>query len=318
MAIVIAVALIAFAIYVFRVKKRLVVYSNDFAKAIDEFNSLCNPGRPMTGEEWEQFASSHSLDFGHANEATGSKFIAWVVKDLANANKLVDIQNNHQAYIDGAKSKYDNIAYVNYYLAGVIQAQQKLFDGKHYVAKSEVDGFLITNKQVIDAVRFCVDNGVKDYLTQAQDALKFNKFIKEIEQNRASHNNAFVKSELQRCGEFFDNVLAYPLDPQQRNAIINGEDNCLVVSSAGSGKTSTIQGKVRYLIDMCKVDPNDILLITYTRKAAGELRERIGYSDLTSSTFHGLAYNIISQVDKAPSIATADFSLNLFYELLNY
>ena len=316
MAIVIAVALIAFAIYVFRVKKRLVVYSNDFAKAIDEFNSLCNPGRPMTGEEWEQFASSHSLDFGHANEATGSKFIAWVVKDLANANKLVDIQNNHQAYIDGAKSKYDNIAYVNYYLAGVIQAQQKLFDGKHYVAKSEVDGFLITNKQVIDAVRFCVDNGVKDYLTQAQDALKFNKFIKEIEQNRASHNNAFVKSELQRCGEFFDNVLAYPLDPQQRNAIINGEDNCLVVSSAGSGKTSTIQGKVRYLIDMCKVDPNDILLITYTRKAAGELRERIGYSDLTSSTFHGLAYNIISQVDKAPSIATADFSLNLFYELL--
>ena len=307
-------AIIVFAVYALRVKKRLAGYSEDFAKAIDEFHGLCNPRRPMSDAEWETYAASHTADFEHAQEATGSKFVALVVKDLANAQELVNILENHQALMADAKTKNEYIVYVNYYLAPTIQSQRSLFDGKHYLAKSEADAFVVQQKPLTDSVQYCIDNRIKEYLTQPQEAVQFNQFVKLIEQHRTTHNNAFVKAELQRCSEFFDNVLAYPLDPQQRTAIVNGEDNCLVVSSAGSGKTSTIHGKVRYLIDMCHIDPDDILLITYTRKAAGELRERIGYSGLTSSTFHGLAYNIISQVDKAPTIAETDFALNLFYE----
>lgn len=314
MAVAVIAAIIVFAVYAFRVKKRLAGFSEDFAKAIDEFHSLCNPGRPMSDAEWETYAASHTADFEHAQEATDSKFVALVVKDLANAHELVNIQENHQALMADAKTKNDYIVDVNYYITPAIQSQRSLFDGKHYLAKSEADAFVAHQKPLTDSVQYCIDNHIKEYLTQPQEAVQFNQFIKQIEQHRTTHNKAFVKAELQRCSEFFDNVLAYPLDPQQRTAIVNGEDNCLVVSSAGSGKTSTIQGKVRYLIDMCHIDPDDILLITYTRKAAGELRERIGYSGLTSSTFHGLAYNIISQVDKAPTIAETDFALNLFYE----
>lgn len=313
---VVVVAMIAFLLYTLHVKHKVARYSDDFAQAISEFNSLCNPMRPMTNPEWEQFETAHSLDFEHANKVAGSKFVAWIVKYVANANTLVDIQNNHQAYMDAAKNSHDFIAYVNQYLEGAVQAQRKLFDGKHYLAKSEAEVFLNEYKPVFDAIHYCIDNNLNQYLANAQETVNLNSFVKTFEQQRTTHNNAFVKAELARCSEFFDNVLAYPLDPQQRNAIVNGEDNCLVVSSAGSGKTSTIQGKVRYLIDMCNVDSNDILLITYTRKAAGELRERIGYSGLTSSTFHGLAYNIISQVDKAPSIVDDDFALNLFYSKL--
>ena len=314
MAVAVIAAIIVFAVYAFRVKKRLAGFSEDFAKAIDEFHSLCNPGRPMSDAEWETYAASHTADFEHAQEATDSKFVALVVKDLANAHELVNIQENHQALMADAKTKNDHIVDVNYYITPAIQSQRSLFDGKHYLAKSEADAFVAHQKPLTDSVQYCIDNHIKEYLTQPQEAVQFNQFIKQIEQHRTTHNKAFVKAELQRCSEFFDNVLAYPLDPQQRTAIVNGEDNCLVVSSAGSGKTSTIQDKVRYLIDMCHIDPDDILLITYTRKAAGELRERIGYSGLTSSTFHGLAYNIISQVDKAPTIAETDFALNLFYE----
>ena len=313
-AITVAASLIAFAIYALRIKNRLVDYSADFAQAIDEFNGLCNPARPMSDDEWETYASSHMSDFEHAQEAVGSKLVAWVVKDLANAYVLVNIQNNHLELMADAKLKNDYILYVNYNLAIALKSQRSLFDGKHYLAKSEADAFLTQQEQLIDSVQFCLNKRIIEYLTLTQEAVQFNQFIKQIEQHRTTYNSAFVKAELQRCSDFFDNVLAYPLDPQQRSAIVNGEDNCLVVSSAGSGKTSTIQGKVRYLIDMCNIDPDDILLITYTRKAAGELRERIGYSGLTSSTFHGLAYNIISQVDKAPTISEPDFALNLFYE----
>ncbi len=312
--IVVVAALVAFALYALRVRHRTARFSQDFANSIDEFNGLCNPGRPMSDAEWESYAGSHTADFEHAQEATDSKLVALVVKDLANAHELVNIQENHQALMADAKTKNEYIVFVNHYLAAAIQSQRSLFDGKHYLAKSEADAFVAQQKPLTDSVKYCLDNHIKEYLAQPQEAAQFNQFIKQIEQHRTAHNNAFVKAELQRCSEFFDNVLAYPLDAQQRAAIVNGEDNCLVVSSAGSGKTSTIQGKVRYLIDKCGIDPDDILLITYTRKAAGELRERIGYSGLTSSTFHGLAYNIISQVDKAPTIAEADFALNLFYE----
>lgn len=311
---IVVIASIVFAVYVLRVRKRLGIFGEDFAKAIDEFNDKCNPGHPMTDTEWEEYASVHTQDFENASKAVGSKFIATFVKDLANAHALVDINENHKAYMDDAKDKNNHINLVNEHLPSAIQAQHDLFDGAHYLAKSEAESFEQTQKTAIDAVEFCMGNGLKDYLPQPDEASIFNQFVKKLEQNRTDHNVAFVKAELERCSGFFDNVLAYPLDPQQRDAIVNGEDNCLVVSSAGSGKTSTIQGKVRYLIDMCQVDPDDILLITYTRKAAEELRSRIGYEGLTSSTFHGLAYRIISQVDKAPTIATEDFALNLFYE----
>ena len=101
--VVVVVAMIAFILYTFHVKHKVGRYSDDFAKAIGEFNSLCNPMRPMSNPEWEQFESAHSLDFEHANIVAGSKFIAWAVKDVANANTLVEIQNNHQE-TKGAKA----------------------------------------------------------------------------------------------------------------------------------------------------------------------------------------------------------------------
>lgn len=313
----VVVAIVAFLIFVFCAKRRIAKYAEEITETIDEFYSLCNPGHPMTDEAWERFALVHSIVFEHAVESSSSKFIAWLVKDLSNANLLVDINENHKEYLSDAQTKHSYIEFVNQRLVAIIPIYYTLFDKKHFIAKSEIDTILNENKQFLDSLQFCIDNDLNQYLTNENDAINLNRFVKTIEQHRTNHNNAFVEAELERCSGFFDNVLAYPLDPQQRNAIVNGEDNCLVVSSAGSGKTSTIQGKVRYLIDMCNVDPHDILLITYTRKAAGELRERIGYAGLTSSTFHGLAYNIISKVDKAPTILTADLTLNLFYKLLN-
>lgn len=61
------------------------------------------------------------------------------------------------------------------------------------------------------------------------------------------HNEEYVKQKLEENKTFFDTVLKYPLDEQQRRAIVLEECSCLVISSAGSGKTSTIVGKVEYL-----------------------------------------------------------------------
>ena len=135
-----------------------------------------------------------------------------------------------------------------------------------------------------------------------------------------SHNERFIKEELDTYKDFFDHCLKYPLDKQQRRSIVSGEDNCLVVSSAGSGKTSSIVGKVMYLIDIKHIEPQNSLLISYTNKAAAELTERMGIEGLRGYTFHKLALDIIGQVTgQKPSIyANTDaLFLKIYQKLLN-
>lgn len=118
-----------------------------------------------------------------------------------------------------------------------------------------------------------------------------------------AHNNRFKDDKLREHKAFFDTVLAYPLDNQQRRSIVSEEQNCLVVSSAGSGKTSSIVGKVEYLIQKKHIKPERILLISYTHKAAAELTERMPHPGLRGYTFHKLALDIISAQSKCkPSI----------------
>ena len=118
-----------------------------------------------------------------------------------------------------------------------------------------------------------------------------------------AHNNRFRDDKLREHKTFFDTVLAYPLDDQQRRSIVSEEQNCLVVSSAGSGKTSSIVGKVEYLIQKKHISPERILLISYTHKAAAELTERMPHPGLRGYTFHKLALDIISAQSKCkPSI----------------
>lgn len=118
-----------------------------------------------------------------------------------------------------------------------------------------------------------------------------------------AHNEHITQLLLEKHKDFFDHCLAYPLDLQQRRSIISEENNCLVVSSAGSGKTSSIVGKVKYLTQIKGIDPRKILLISYTRKAATELTERINLPGLQGYTFHKLALDLIGQTTgQKPSI----------------
>lgn len=115
------------------------------------------------------------------------------------------------------------------------------------------------------------------------------------EKKRSVYNQSFVKHELREKAKYFQTILDYPLDVQQQKAIVVNEDNNLVIAGAGTGKTTTIAGKLQYMIDRFGIDPSKILLISFTRSAANELSHRVRHSSLQGYTFHKLGLEIITE-----------------------
>lgn len=96
------------------------------------------------------------------------------------------------------------------------------------------------------------------------------------------------------------------LNPRQHEAVRYIDGPCLVLAGAGSGKTSVITRKIAYLIEDCGMSARHIAAVTFTNKAAREMKERVGKlikrkdaQGLTVSTFHNLGLNIIRREYKA-------------------
>lgn len=192
----------------------------------------------------------------------------------------------------------------------------KLIESDHYFTHSEKEKFIHKISEFLKAIDDLDSSKSLGYLANADTINAINDKCRRIDEVRNSHNKSFVAAELEKNKSFFDTVLQYPLDPQQRESIVKLEDNCLVIASAGSGKTSTMMGKISYLTQRRNVPADQILTITYTRKAAGELSARLNNKYLRCLTFHALALDIISSVTgMKPTIAANDLFLNVFYDL---
>jgi ATP-dependent DNA helicase Rep len=92
------------------------------------------------------------------------------------------------------------------------------------------------------------------------------------------------------------------LNPTQREAVKYLDGPLLVLAGAGSGKTGVITHKLAYLVEKCGYLPRNIAAITFTNKAATEMRERVGKllagrnaKGLTISTFHALGMQILRE-----------------------
>ena len=118
------------------------------------------------------------------------------------------------------------------------------------------------------------------------------------------------------------------LNPRQREAVRYIDGPLLVLAGAGSGKTSVITQKVAYLVNTCGIRASRIAAVTFTNKAAREMKERVGKllgngaEGLTVSTFHQLGLKIIRTERKTLglkngfSIFDAEDTRNLIRDLL--
>lgn len=200
-------------------------------------------------------------------------------------------------------------------------------------AFKDISSFYGFSHYITESERVHLDEKYADLLSEVKKVLgseelkrhpgkdtieRFHKAMSDSSRFKIVNNEEFVRKQLKDYSQYFDTVLPYPLDAQQREAVVSLEDNVLVISSAGSGKTMTTVGKVRYLIDVQKVNPSKILLITFTRKAAESLSERLGEKKLKCRTFHKLALEIIGEATgERPTIVPADFSVQVYHKLFD-
>ena len=111
-------------------------------------------------------------------------------------------------------------------------------------------------------------------------------------------------------------MICLGLNSQQSEAMRTTEGPLLILAGAGSGKTTVLVNRIQYLINDKKVHPENIVAVTFTNKAAKEMKERINskivhpeIQNLTLSTFHSLCLNILKKESHMTSIVKSNFKL---------
>lgn len=147
---------------------------------------------------------------------------------------------------------------------------------------------------------------------------KFRYDYKHINKLIKKSNNLFIKNELDEASYLFD-VNNYILDEAQQQILVRDDKNILVIAGAGSGKTLTIIGKIRYLIERKKIKPYEILCISFTNDATISLKNKLLKSynyDIEVLTFHKLALKIIKKYDNI-NITPPDYLEYIIDEYFN-
>ena len=151
---------------------------------------------------------------------------------------------------------------------------------------------------------------------------KFQKFLQSysnLDKDRKIFNEEFIKNELIKYDDLFSNIDEKSLDLQQRMACVINEDANLVIAGAGSGKTLTICGKIKYLLDK-GVRPENILCISFTNKVCDELKDRlkkISGQTIDVLTFHKVAIQILKQCGDNRAIADENKSNQMIEKAFN-
>lgn len=114
------------------------------------------------------------------------------------------------------------------------------------------------------------------------------------------HNEQIIRNQIQMVSAVIGDVEGKQLDPQQLLCIAKDVHNHLVIAGAGTGKTTTVIGKIKYLLKTQKYRPEEILVLSFTNASAAEMRERIEKETgcpIAASTFHKLGLQILAQAD---------------------
>ena len=193
---------------------------------------------------------------------------------------------------------------------------EKLQSKDKYIARSDYKRAIEKYNQVVSFFgnllasdmleAYCQKNCLD--IQRIKTAIAYYHGIEDLQRSPSfisKHNEDFLSRHLKSENTYLDNILesvdpVIKLDEEQRKVVLSDEDYTLVIAGAGAGKTTTVAAKVKYLVEKKGVNPEQILVISFTNKAVGELRDKINKSlkiNCPVTTFHKTGYAILRKQD---------------------
>ena len=195
-----------------------------------------------------------------------------------------------------------------------------LTNSRKFINHKLVISWIKNYKELLRSLNFYVK---KNNLLSV-DELKILKFYQNFEKLIKECNDHFIENEIRKFKPLFDKIEDNPLTFAQRKSIVIDEDSTLVVAGAGTGKTSTVVGKVSYLLKKKEIKPNEILALAYGKNAATEMKQRVKEKtgeDIDIRTFHSIGRLIVQNYEgsknKISDAATSEYvNKNLITNIL--
>ena len=207
-----------------------------------------------------------------------------------------------------------------------------------YIARSDYKDLRDENASIFSHFKILQDSKTLNYYCQEHgiEEKRIIRFLSNYEdllnedepQLIINHNNNYLSRHLESERQYLDTVLAevdpnIRLDEEQRRVVLSDEDYTLVIAGAGAGKTTTVAAKVKYLVEKKGIRPDQILVISFTNKAVGELQDKINKAlkiDCPVTTFHKTGYAIRrrQETEERVRIVTEGYMFNVVNNYLKH
>ena len=187
-------------------------------------------------------------------------------------------------------------------------AWEEIISGR-YLSRYQMDLWLARNAK-LSFIQSLDEEYIKKTYDSPDEVINCRITFKSPDHVRHWWNDLWIKESLVKEKNYFDKIspAGKPLTEDQRRAILTHDNRVLAVAGAGTGKTTTAVGKVKYLLDKGYCKPEEILLMTYAKATADELKERVSASvgdGVEVRTFHSLGFEIHKQATgKKPRAST--------------
>lgn len=192
-------------------------------------------------------------------------------------------------------------------LQSFCEALALCIDGRSYFSNSTITELSSSFSELIDGVKQYIEAAITLVPISYKENLKL--FIEDEEKFRANYNELFIASEASKWSDLFARLEDNPLTTRQVESVVTEEDATLVVAGAGTGKTSSVVGKIGYLLNANIAKPNSILALAFNRDAAKEMRERVEQKTghkIEIRTFHSYGKFLIEN-DVKEKLKIADY-----------
>jgi len=209
-----------------------------------------------------------------------------VYKKYRSDKKVLKVLNKNSDAIDNAISDIESIE----------ENESEYFNYK------KLSDWSIKHKSVIETIKSIEPKRLKKIAIKNTSIHKMVTIIENNVDYRETFNKRFIEKEMTKYKLYFDECLKDKkneiLTYEQREAIVKDEDINYINAGAGTGKTTTILAKVKYLVQKKDIDQNQILLLAYNKVVADYINDELkkyGLEGVTASTVHALGNSIVKE-----------------------